>query len=52
MPHLEVIRRIRKGQIRAHKLGWVWIIEEADFEAIKQTPWYVRRLARQQPATS
>lgn len=48
LPHLEVIRRLRKGDITGHKLGWAWIIEELDLEAAKKSDWYQRRLSRQQ----
>jgi hypothetical protein len=55
LPHLEVIRRIRKGDIRAQKLDWNWIVTEDAIEEARQSDWYQRRLARQatdQPATT
>jgi hypothetical protein len=40
--HLEVIRRIRKGQIPAHKFagGWTWVINLDDIEKVKEMEWY------------
>lgn len=46
LPHLEVIRRIRRGDIKAQKLGWNWVIEEDAVEAARKSDWYQRRLAR------
>lgn len=48
IPHLEVIRRIRKGDIQAKKLDWNWIITEEAIEEAKQSDWYLRRQARHQ----
>lgn len=47
LPHLEVNRRIRRGDIKASKLGWNWVIEEEAVVAAKNSDWYKRRLARQ-----
>lgn len=57
LPHLEVIRRLRRGDIRGQKLGWNWIITEDAIEEAKQSDWYQRRLAklaaqREQPAAA
>ena len=46
LPHLEVIRRIRRGDIKARKAGWNWIIFEEDITAAMQSDWYLRRQAR------
>lgn len=46
IPHLEVIRRIRRGDIKAKKLDWNWIVTEEAIEEAKQSEWYTRRLAR------
>lgn len=46
LPHLEVIRRIRRGDIEAKKLGWNWVIEEAALEKAKNSDWYKNHLAR------
>lgn len=40
LPHLEVIRRIRKGDIRANKLDWNWLIMEDAIEEARQSDWY------------
>jgi hypothetical protein len=40
LEHKEVIRRIRKGDIVARKLGWNWIIEEGEVDAVLEKPWY------------
>lgn len=47
LPHLEVIRRLRKGDIEGKKLGWNWVIEEAAVEKARNSEWYQKRLARQ-----
>jgi hypothetical protein len=52
LPHLEVIRRIRRGDIKAKKLGWNWVINEDAVDAAKETDWYKRHLARQTPAAT
>lgn len=46
IPQLEVIRRIRKGQIPAVKWGWNWVVKESDIDGIKVSEWYLRYLAR------
>lgn len=47
LPHKEVIRRIRRGDIQAKKLDWNWIVtEEAIVEAMN-SDWYKRRQSRQ-----
>lgn len=47
LTHLEVIRRLRRGDIAGMKMGWNWVIEEEAVEQAKQSDWYKRRLARQ-----
>jgi hypothetical protein len=42
LEHKEVIRRIRRGDIDASKLGWNWIIEQAEIARVKQKDWYIR----------
>lgn len=42
LPHKEVIRRIRRNDIEASKLGWMWIITEEAVEAARQSDWYKR----------
>lgn len=42
LEHKEVIRRIRKGDIVASKLGWNWMISLEEIEAVKQKGWYIR----------
>lgn len=49
LKHLEVIRRIRRGDIRAKKLdGWAWIIDVKELERVPKTEWYKRLIARRQ----
>ena len=40
LDHLEVIRRIRRGQIQAKKKGWFWLIPDEEITKVKQKPWY------------
>jgi hypothetical protein len=49
LPHTEVIRRIRRGDIEASKLGWFWIVEEGDMVTAMQSDWYLR-IHKAQPA--
>lgn len=58
LKHIEVIRRIRRGDIRAQKLdGWAWIIDVSEVERVQSSEWYKRvqkKRAREQqvePAT-
>jgi hypothetical protein len=46
LEHLEVIRRIRRGDIEAKKLGWNWVITEAAIEAARSSAWFVKLQAR------
>lgn len=46
LPHNEVIRRIRRGDIVADKLGWNWIIHEKEIARVKDTEWFRRTLKR------
>ena len=46
MPKLEVVRRIRKGDINAQKWGWNWAVEAAEVERVKNTEWYRKYLSR------
>lgn len=48
LEHLEIIRRIRKGDIRAQKLGWNWIIREEEITRVKGEAWYNRLMARRE----
>jgi len=55
MDHLEVNRRVRKGQIEAYKQGWIWLVPKEAVEKARKSDWYQRRLARrqrEQPATN
>ena len=47
MPHLEVNRRIRKGDIKAHKVGWFWVIYGRDLISAVTSDWYQKRLMKQ-----
>lgn len=42
LPHREVIRRIRKGDIKAQKLDWNWLVPLESIEEAKQSEWYQR----------
>lgn len=44
LPHVEVIRRIRRGDIEGEKMGWFWIIRENALEAAQNSDWYKKRL--------
>lgn len=46
LKHIEVIRRIRKGDIEASKFGWSWAIEVEEVERVKQKPWYISLMKR------
>lgn len=43
LPHKEVIRRIRKKDIKAHKIdgaGWNWVLYEDDVKEAMEAEWY------------
>lgn len=45
LPHREVIRRIRKGDIKARKLGgWNWLIDSSAVDEAMESDWYKRTL--------
>ena len=46
LEHLQVIRRIRKGDIKASKFGWNWVIKEEEIKAVRNSDWYKRLQAR------
>lgn len=46
LPHPEVIRRIRRGDIHAGKIGWNWVIHEEEVERVRDTEWYRRTMKR------
>jgi hypothetical protein len=57
LSHLEVIRRLNRGDIDGQKLDWNWIITEEAIQKAKNADWYLRRQARvsgsdASPATS
>jgi len=52
IPHLEVIRRIRKGDMNGQKLDWNYIITEEDIEDARQRDWYKKRMARHSSGSS
>jgi len=49
MKQLEVLRRINRGQIRAQKLGWAWLVKESDVYAVMETDWYQKYYAPEKP---
>lgn len=46
LPHREIIRRIRKGDIKATKLDWNWLVPIESIEEAKQSDWYSRSRIR------
>jgi len=32
----QILQQIRKGNIKARKIGWVWVISEDEVEKLKQ----------------
>lgn len=51
LDHLEVIRRIRKGDIRAVKFGWNWAVHKNEVERVKRRQWYIQLMARREAAS-
>jgi hypothetical protein len=45
LEHIEVIRRIRRGEIEAKKKGWFWLIKEEEVEKVKRKQWYKNLMA-------
>lgn len=52
LEHLEVIRRIRRGEIEAKKLGWNWVITGEAIAKVKESEWYRKLMARRSEATA
>jgi len=50
--HLEVIRRIRRGDIVAKKFGWNWAVDLDALEEAKKQPWYKKVEQKRQKAAS
>jgi hypothetical protein len=48
LKHIEVIRRIRKGQIAATKLGWMYTIEVSEIDRVRNSDWYQKLMERRQ----
>lgn len=46
IPHLEVIRRLRRNDIEGKKLGWNWVITQEAIDRARQSEWYQKHLAR------
>ncbi len=46
--HLEVIRRIRRGDIRAKKFGWNWAVPRDEIDRVREADWYRRVMAKRQ----
>lgn len=46
LDHLEVIRRIRRGDIKARKFGWNWAVPSDEIERVREADWYRRVMAR------
>jgi len=47
LTHHEVIRRLRRGDIKGQKLDWNWIITADAVEEAMNSDWYKRRQERQ-----
>ena len=46
LDHTEVIRRIRRKDIEAQKMGWNWVITMAEVEAVRAKEWYINLMKR------
>lgn len=46
LEHTEVIRRIRRQDILAEKLGWFWVIDVKEIDRVTSTDWYQRVMKR------
>jgi len=46
LTHLEVNRRIHKKQIKARKVGWLWVINQEDVDKVKGAEWYLKVMQR------
>jgi hypothetical protein len=42
LPHKEIIRRIRKNDLKASKLGWVYVLRRRDVKKAMEAEWYQR----------
>ena len=40
LPHTEVIRRIRKKDIKADKIGWNYVLTKPDVKEAMKSEWY------------
>lgn len=52
LEHAEVIRRIRRNDIDAQKMGWSWVITQAEVEAVKAKEWYINLMKRRSQTTN
>jgi hypothetical protein len=50
LEHTEVIRRIRNGDIVAKKMGWNWVVQMVEVEAVRDKDWYKKLMARRAAA--
>ncbi len=46
LTHIEVIRRIRRGDIKAKKFGWNWVIDAGEVDRVRDSDWYKRLMIR------
>lgn len=51
LEHMEIIRRIRKKDIIAQKMGWNWVITQAEVDAVREKEWY-KNLMKRRSTTS
>lgn len=42
LEHKEIIRRIRRGDIKADKWGWNWAIPATEVSRVRESDWYKR----------
>lgn len=46
LPHREIIRRIRKGDIKAQKLDWNWLVPLESIDEARNSEWYQKSSIR------
>jgi hypothetical protein len=50
LTHTEVIRRIRKADILARKMGWNWVVTDDEVTAVRNKDWYKKLMTRRTAA--
>lgn len=46
LPHREIIRRIRRGDIKAQKLDWNWLVPLESIDEARESEWYQKSSIR------